>query len=123
MIPGQAECFLSHFRHKYKEIPNFAEVYNYTLKSLREADIEISLLIIDEFIKGLLKRQDLSIPIYDKKPNFYVVKNGKLEIMMPLWQVCKQYNYITALVERDTFEMVNFRGGGKRVTIHKWRKA
>ncbi len=122
MIPGQAECFLSHFRHKYREIPNFAEIYNYALTSLRDGGVEVALTVIDAFLLGLLEKQAPNIPVHDREPVFYVVRNGTDERMMSLWQVCAQYKYIAGLVEREKFEKVSFKVGNREVTVVRWKE-
>lgn len=125
MIPGQAESFYDQLRHRYRELPEFHDIYNQALEVVKEAEVKVTINNLDLVISRFLRDRDSEgeYEVYDFPGRLFIVETeGEEPTMMSRFKVDLRWPFMREFLEIRKLEMVHFVIGGKEVRVKLYKE-
>lgn len=112
MIKGQAEAFYRHFKHRYREVPHFKDVYNEVIEVVKESKAPFTLKNIDLVLSNFVKERDTMelIEVYDRMSLLFIVERGGEEEMRSFSQVIDSMPYLSSCLEEIDSLTIEVKG-------------
>ena len=128
MIKGQAETFFRKLKHRYREIPNFGDVYNQALSIVEKSGLPVTVKNINIVLEDFVNRRDVDheIKLYDLIEGIFIITEVDMIItfkeMVSRAQVLEKWPFLVGLIDQKGFEKVKFKIKGNDVTVEPYKE-
>ena len=102
MIKGQAEAFYRHFKHRYREVPFFKDVYNDTIEVVKESGVPFTLKNIETILSDFVEKRDVLgvVQVHNRMSLLFIVeKDDGVEEMLSFSQIIEDMPYLCSTLE------------------------
>ena len=128
MIKGQAETFFRKLKHRYREVPNFGDVYNQALVIVEKSGLPVTVKNINIVLEDFVNRRDVDheIKLYDLIEGIFIITEADMIItfkeMVSRAQVLEKWPFLVGLIDQKGFEKVKFKIKGNDVTVESYKE-
>ena len=121
MIKGQAEAFYRHFKHRYREVPNFKDVYNDTIETVKESGVPFTLKNIDTVLSHFVEKRDTLgvVQVHNRMSLLFIVERDGEEEMLSFSQIMEDAPYLVSILEMIDSMTITVKGVTVKVEPYK----
>lgn len=116
MIKGQADTFFRQLKHRYREVPNFGDIYNQALKIVEKSNLKATIKNIDIVLEDFVERRDIDheIKLHELVQGIFIIRvysetEDKDNEMYSRGQVIDRWPFLGGLIEIEGFQEVKFK--------------
>ena len=128
MIKGQADTFFRQLKHRYREVPNFGDVYNQALVIVEKVNLGVTIKNINIVLEDFVDRRDIDheIKLYELVQGIFIItafEGSEPYIrMLSRGQLTEKWPFLGSLVEQTGFQKVKFKINSIDVTVEPYNE-
>ena len=131
MIKGQAEVFFSKLKHRYREVPNFGDIYNQAIKVVEKSGLPVTIKNINIVLEDFVNRRDVDheIKLYDLIEGIFIIT--AFEDTEPYWpetrmvsraKVLERWPFLVGLIDQKGFQRVKFKINEGSIIVEPYKE-